>query len=283
MVPYGGAGSPRGTPAEATSEEAPARPASPAALAICPYLVDTAGAWRRAQPSRSHRCGARSPAPTIPALTQKRVCLTSDHLTCEFYVAAASARDEALLADHVRVERLETSRFHVSTRPLPLATDGVPDLAGPLATASRVRSRRPPPGAIAVAGLVAALAIVAVAVSFLPPAAPGGIAGTSPTPGSAPVTPGLSAHPTTSSGASPAPTSAPSTRPTPGPGTSVSPTSEPTPSQPPRPRRYRVRGGDTLNRIAARFDTSVRAIQELNELREGEDIRVGQLLRIPSG
>jgi membrane-bound lytic murein transglycosylase D len=48
---------------------------------------------------------------------------------------------------------------------------------------------------------------------------------------------------------------------------------------PPPPRRYRVRRGDTLYAIARRFGTSVAAIQRRNHLR-GSEIRPGQLLVI---
>lgn len=46
-------------------------------------------------------------------------------------------------------------------------------------------------------------------------------------------------------------------------------------------RQYRVRSGDTLGRIAARFGTSVGAIQRANSLRSANLIRKGQLLLIP--
>jgi membrane-bound lytic murein transglycosylase D len=46
--------------------------------------------------------------------------------------------------------------------------------------------------------------------------------------------------------------------------------------------RYTVRRGDTLGAIAARFRTSVAAIDRLNNLRGRTLIRPGQVLRIPS-
>ncbi|MEM9555995.1 MAG: LysM peptidoglycan-binding domain-containing protein [Acidobacteriota bacterium] len=46
---------------------------------------------------------------------------------------------------------------------------------------------------------------------------------------------------------------------------------------------YRVRPGDTLGRIARRYGTSVRALQNANGLRSANRIRVGQSLRIPGG
>jgi LysM repeat protein len=278
MVPTGGAGSPVGTPVRATRDD----PSAVAPLDVCPYLVDAAGAWRRAQPSRSHRCGARTPAPTIPALTQKRICLTAEHASCEFYVAATRARAEALLADHVRPERLETSRFHVVTRPMPMATDGV--ARGATTTTGTTGAPRGPLQLVAIALAIVLLggaAAVAAAVVFQPRAQDGIAVGPTPTatqPLGTQATP-IARPPAASSSASPP--STPSTAPTPTASPLPSATPRPTPTPGTRPTRYRVKRGDTLNRIAARFDTTVRAIRELNELGDNEDIRVGQILRIP--
>ncbi len=46
---------------------------------------------------------------------------------------------------------------------------------------------------------------------------------------------------------------------------------------------YRVRKGDTLSRIAAKFGTSTSALQRANKLRSAHRIRVGQRLLIPPG
>jgi LysM repeat protein len=44
-----------------------------------------------------------------------------------------------------------------------------------------------------------------------------------------------------------------------------------------------VKSGDTLLRIASSFGVSVSSIQQLNNLGSSTTIRVGQVLRIPSG
>jgi LysM repeat protein len=44
-----------------------------------------------------------------------------------------------------------------------------------------------------------------------------------------------------------------------------------------------VKSGDTLSRIASSFGVSVSSIQQLNNLGTSTTIRVGQVLRIPSG
>lgn len=46
---------------------------------------------------------------------------------------------------------------------------------------------------------------------------------------------------------------------------------------------YRVRRGDALSKIAARYGTSVSAIMRSNNLRSASLIRVGQTLRVPTG
>ena len=55
------------------------------------------------------------------------------------------------------------------------------------------------------------------------------------------------------------------------------------PEQPQNPQRYRVRRGDTLGRIAKRFDTTVSALVATNNLTQAHLIRPGQVLRVPSG
>jgi LysM repeat protein len=278
MVPSGGAGGQGADPAKAASrgDDAAASPLGVEALDICPYLVDASGAWRRGQPSRTHRCGARTPAPTIPALTQKRICLAAEHRSCEFFVAAVRSRDEALLADHVRRDRLEGSRFQIASRPLPLAADGVQEGTPPPPSITGTGGRHRLPVA---AGLLAVGGLSLVAAVMFMSGRPSGIAAVPSTP-AVTATPG----PTDVLPSPPAPTGLPSVAPTGTSAPTVPPSAQPTPDRTPRepgPRRYRVRQGDTLNRIASRFDTTVRAIRAANDLGDSEDIRVGQLLRIP--
>lgn len=78
----------------------------------------------------------------------------------------------------------------------------------------------------------------------------------------------------------PAPTQSPAPVVTPSP--TASPTPSPAPSTPANPTEYRVVSGDTMQLIAARFNVSVAALQELNGISNPNLIRVGQLLRIPS-
>ena len=48
------------------------------------------------------------------------------------------------------------------------------------------------------------------------------------------------------------------------------------------PRRYRVQHGDSLGRIAERFNTTVKTLVALNDLEQRNLIRVGQVLHIPA-
>jgi LysM repeat protein len=77
----------------------------------------------------------------------------------------------------------------------------------------------------------------------------------------------------------PAPTPSPTPKPTP------TPTPSPTQSAPVTTSpvtEYRVRAGDTLTSIAARFSVSVSRLQTLNGITNPNQLRVGQLLKIPT-
>jgi LysM repeat protein len=79
---------------------------------------------------------------------------------------------------------------------------------------------------------------------------------------------------------------APSPTPTPTPTPSPTPTPAPSPSSSPAAtdsvQEYRVASGDSLNSIAARFDTTASRIQQFNNISNPNLIRVGQLIRIPA-
>ena len=52
-------------------------------------------------------------------------------------------------------------------------------------------------------------------------------------------------------------------------------------AEPVRSRHYRVQRGDSLHRLAGRFNTTVDALAALNSLEHPHHIQIGQLLRIP--
>lgn len=52
-------------------------------------------------------------------------------------------------------------------------------------------------------------------------------------------------------------------------------------TEPVRPRHYRVQRGDSLHRVARRFNTTVSALAALNGLERPHLIQIGQIIRIP--
>jgi LysM repeat protein len=44
---------------------------------------------------------------------------------------------------------------------------------------------------------------------------------------------------------------------------------------------YRVKAGDTLSGIAARFGTTVAVLQRLNNIKDASRIKIGQLIKLP--
>jgi peptidoglycan endopeptidase LytF len=74
-------------------------------------------------------------------------------------------------------------------------------------------------------------------------------------------------------------TAAPSPTPTPTP----TPSPEPTPEAEVVDQSYRVQSGDTLIRIAAKFGVTTSALQQLNNISNPNSIRIGQVLKIPTG
>jgi LysM repeat protein len=91
----------------------------------------------------------------------------------------------------------------------------------------------------------------------------------------------------------PTPTASPApNRPTPTPTVSPRPTASPTPSASPTPtpspsptasatKRYTIKEGDTLTRIASRFGTTLKKLMELNGITDPNRIRIGQVLKLP--
>jgi LysM repeat protein len=70
----------------------------------------------------------------------------------------------------------------------------------------------------------------------------------------------------------------------PTPTASPEPTKTPRPESPaPTPVTYEVQPGDTLSEIAQRFDTTVEALAEANDIEDPDVIFPGDTLRIPRG
>jgi LysM repeat protein len=75
------------------------------------------------------------------------------------------------------------------------------------------------------------------------------------------------------------PTAAPSPTPVSSAPPSLAPSPDPSPT--PELRTYKVKRGDTLIKIAARFDTTVRALIKLNNIDDPARIPIGTRLKIP--
>jgi len=233
--------------------------------ALCPYLASVDGGWRSATVAREHRCAAVAPPAPLAAEKQRRLCLTADHPTCTTYEAARAARP----ISHERTPALP--------RPIARTTPVVLDHGRLIVGIPSLRSERITGQAVLV-GLLA-IAFAAIVLTRLTGSAPGGAVDASPTPHATAV---VSAAP-----ASPEPTPRPVTTPAPsGPevpspsagGSAAPATALPSTSS---SRTYKVKSGDTLIGIAARFGTTTKAIVALNAIADPSNLRIGQVLRIP--
>lgn len=258
----------RGADTAATSpgaerlDAAPSGPASrpsPTVDDVCPFLISATGDWRLAAPTREHRCGAFVPLTSLSLEKQTRLCLTAGHTGCATYTASLAAR--AALGG-ARDLRDRAGRWGIArTTPLIEDTGG---LRGTLIT--MIGDRRTWPAIPAVL-LVATL--IAVGISGIRGEAPA-VAVASPTPTPEP-TAAFESTPVATLEPTPAVTEAPSIAPSP----SVAAT--PAPSF----LLYTVRSGDTLGAIAAKFNTTVTAIEKLNNISDPRSLHVGQVLKIP--
>ncbi len=245
----------------------------------CPYLVAAGGGWRSLEATRDHRCGALDPPAVVALDKQRRLCLTGGHASCPTYIAAREARGAVLagVPDGWAPER----RF-VRTTPVVIQ-------AGP-----RRSSRPGAPGRLRLVEVaVAALALVVVVLvgarilgGGTPVASPATSPGGSSIAGAGSPGPGVSTRPSVAPG---------SDEPdgTPGAGGSAAPTAEvstgpqasaadASPDASPAKKTYRVKKGDTLSAIAAKYGVTVSAIVKANKIKNASSIRVGQVLVIPT-
>jgi LysM repeat protein len=263
-----------------------AEPGTAAALAtrrLCPYLTIDGGAWRSAVPDRDHRCGALTPMPPLTLDKQRRLCLTDRHLSCATFLAAKGLDETTaegpprpiVAVGPGRPPELDTvTRWSiVRTTPVILDHSRLPVLG------SIPRGRAAGQLGLAVL-LVAAFAALAIGrlTGQSAPALTG--AGSSANPAaSAPFV--AVASPTATLEATPTPTPAPTrtAKPSKTPGPTATPSASPSPSGA-FSTTYKVESGDTLYGISIRFDTTVKAIQQLNNLKS-TTLHIGQVLKIP--
>jgi LysM repeat protein len=191
-----------------------------------------------------------------PADKQRMHCLSADHVECPTFMAARAARTTTLAAgSDPRLVDAADRRRRPLARTAPILLEP-PRLVDQVARLQLDRA----PGQLALIGLMV-LAFAVVALTRL--SSGGGPTASSADPSSAAVISTPSPRPTP--------------RPTPTPDASASLAANPSPSF---RTTYKVKRGDTLAAIAARFGTTAAKIKTLNGLKSNT-LKVGQVLKIP--
>jgi LysM repeat protein len=253
-----------------SSQSADRHPSVDALPALCPYLATPDGGWRSATAIRDHRCTAVAPPIQLALEKQRRLCLVAAHTGCATYVAAEAARPSV---------RAATARPIARMTPV-ILDHGRFDFRLPSMRADRASGQ---------AVLVGVLAIALTAILIARPSGDAGAAGnpgspspevTEPAPASAAAGSSTEAVPTTEPTEA-VPTEGPAL--TPGASADSSPAATSVASADPSTSgaTYKVRSGDTLSAIAARFGTTVRALVDLNGITDPSRLRVGQVLKLP--
>lgn len=262
-----------GLPAPPTSVDRRPRRLDRAALpALCPYLATDDGRWRSATATGEHRCMAVAPPVPLALEKQRRLCLVAAHTGCSTFGAAEAARAQA---------RAGQSSSRPIARMTPVVLDrGRFDFHVPALRADRTAGQ---------AVLVAVLGIALTAILFARPSTDAGagneLGSGSPTVTDSAATDVAATSPATSSAAptQAAVTDAPSATPPTSASASARPVVSASASAAPATSgaTYKVKSGDTLSAIAARFDTTVRVLVDLNGITDPARLRVGQVLKLP--
>lgn len=265
---------------------------------VCPFIATGADSSKRSsQPSAAHSCFATRPSEPIDLQRQGEVCLTPTFTACPIFLAWAS-REAAQTIDAPAPQPLPFGTPAASAPvDLAAATLGIDEVDGAYdeLPEGSIWSSAPAPGEpryelspleeerVRVVPLhkrrtmddeapraalrlpkipggtrgAAALLVLAAVVLFSLPTILKGVSG---------FIAGVTATPT------------PSASPT----SDVSPSPTPTPT--PEAVLYRVKSGDTLGKIAEKFQVSIDVIMSANpEITSPELIRVGQEIIIPQG
>lgn len=256
-----------GLPAPLPSVGSGATEAPPDGLpSLCPYLA-TPDNWRSAIAVREHRCTAVAPPVQLAPEKQRRLCLVDGHVNCATYGAA--------LAAHAASTRRLTGASRPIARMTPIILDhGRFDLRVPA-----LRADRPPGQAV----LVGVLGLALAAILLVRPAGDSGAAGPIGADASASTRASGAVVPPTvmpSDTGAPAETDGPASAPSSTPG-SATPSSGASTQPATSGATYRVKSGDTLSAIAARFGTTTRVLTRLNGIADPSKLKVGQVLRLP--
>jgi LysM repeat protein len=235
------------------------------ATQICPYLAAADGTWRSSTVAREHRCGAVSPPAVLATEKQRRLCLTPDFAGCATFEAARAARP------------VVHARPHSLPRPLARTTPMVLDHGRMDISIPAFRTDRSTSQAILIALMGLAFAAILLA-KFTGGTSPAGATGPSSSPGATVGASAAAGSPVPSNRASATPAAAPSgsTAPAGSQGPAATPRATKTSSQ-----TYKVKSGDTLVGIAAKFGTTTKAIATLNGLKDASSLKIGQVLKIP--
>jgi len=231
--------------------------------AICPFLRSIDASWSSAHASRDLRCWAVEP-PALPSpQKQRQACLTAAHSSCATFIAA----DEA--DQHLVGAASGDAGLWPEATVVPVAIEAVHARPG-LSVSS------PKLGGQALLVGVMVLAFLALVIARANPLAGAGASASSAPPATAVASAVIaaSAEPTPSPAQSAEGSAAPAS---PSPSAPASATPAPSPTQ----RTYKVRSGDTVASIAAKFHTTVTAIVKANKIVDPRTIHPGQVLVIP--
>jgi LysM repeat protein len=261
------------TAAEGPSAGEAALPALPS---LCPYLATAEGSWRSARAVPEHRCTAVSPPVPLAADKQRRLCLVEAHTSCATYGAAMAAR----------AEPIEQSGH---SRPIARMTPVILDQGRFDVRVPAWRTDRTSQGL-----LVGILGVAFAAILFARPADPAG-AGPfmnnpsalpggsleSSDPGRAEPTDQTSTETDDPAAATDISTDSEPPEASAGSGGQASPASTTSAEPATSGATYRVKSGDTLSAIAARFGTTTRVLVRLNDIADPSKLRIGQVLKLP--
>lgn len=228
---------------------------SPRRHDICPFLLADS-AWRSATPAKEHRCLALGEDVPLALEKQERLCLTAEHHGCPAYTTALGFRDEGE----------EALAQGLPRRPYPRMAPVILD-HGRMHVALPAAARDRPASQLGLAGLMV-VAFAAIALARLGGVGEGRVAAGA-----------LSPSPQASVLAvAPSPTPEPTPEPT---ASAAPPSSTPEPSPTPELRTYKIKRGDTLIKIAARFGTTVKLLVDLNDIDDPGRLPIGARLKIP--
>jgi LysM repeat protein len=227
---------------------------------VCPFLVADEGTWRSAYAAREHRCGAVQPPAPLAVAKQRQLCLLAAHEGCATYLAARTVADDAAPS----TPGDDGAALWQGASAPPLVLEPARRM-GALPTAT-ARSG----GSAALIGLMVVAFLVLVLARIQSPGTPG-------------ATPGPSLAAVAAATVSPLATSEPSPS-----ETAASPFADASPAETDGPpaasaesRRYKVKSGDTLISIAARYETTAKKIMAANDISDPRALKVGQVLIIP--